>query len=139
MTEHISKYPNTFYRVSLKAIIRNEHGEVLCVKEDGSQAWSLPGGGIDHGESDQQALAREIYEEVAIEAPFSFHPIGIEPSLWLESRQAYLIWVVYELEFDSKYSWGVGVDGDAVEFIDPGSFKNSTHRSERLIHKWCAG
>lgn len=137
MTEHISKYPNTFYRVSLKAIIRNEQGEVLCVKEDGSPAWSLPGGGIDHGESDRQALAREIYEEVAIEAPFRSHPIGIE-QMWLESRQAYLMWIVYKLEFDGDYSWGVGQDGDAAEFVDPKLFKDSAHRAERLVYKWCA-
>ncbi len=34
------KYPNTFYRVSLKAIIRDDRGYVLRVKEAGSSAWS---------------------------------------------------------------------------------------------------
>lgn len=58
--------PTTFYRVSLKAVIRDEEGKILVVKENGSN-WTLPGGGWDHGESERDALARELYEEVNFE------------------------------------------------------------------------
>ena len=37
------------------------------VKEWNDEWWSFPGGGIEHGESMQQALYREIGEELAIE------------------------------------------------------------------------
>ena len=36
------KYPNTFYRASIKAVIRNEADEVLVVKEH-QDKWELPG------------------------------------------------------------------------------------------------
>ena len=39
------------YRVSLKSVIFNDHGEVLVVKESGRDWWDIPGGGMDHGES----------------------------------------------------------------------------------------
>ena len=55
-----SIYPEAFYRVSLKAIIRNALGHVLLVKESGSESWSFPGGGIDHGETELDALRREL-------------------------------------------------------------------------------
>ena len=44
-------YPSAFYRVSLKAVIRNGAGEVLCVTESERNMWELPGGGLDHGET----------------------------------------------------------------------------------------
>ena len=62
----LSKYPNTFFRVSLKAVIENDAGEVLCVQEAGSE-WTLPGGGLDHGETVEQGLRRELFEEVALD------------------------------------------------------------------------
>lgn len=44
-------YPNAFYRVSVKALIKDDSGNILVVKEN-QDTWSLPGGGLDHGERD---------------------------------------------------------------------------------------
>lgn len=66
----IGKYPNTFYRVSVKAVIRNEQGEVLVVKEH-QDKWELPGGGLDHGESVHDCLKRELAEELNIVDDFT--------------------------------------------------------------------
>ena len=129
------KYPNTFYRVSVKAIIRNKKGEVLVVKEHGGP-WSLPGGGIDHGETAEVALAREMYEELLVTESFTAMPKGID-QMFLESRDAYLLWVVYELSFDSLPVAQVGEDGDEAAYIDPRQFKDSVNRSERLVYRWC--
>ncbi len=135
MEQTKGKYPNTFYRVSLKAIIRNEQSEVLCVKESGSQ-WSLPGGGIDHGESDRQALTRELYEEALITAAFDEQIVGVD-SMYLETREAFLLWLVYELRFVRQPEYGVGVDADEVAYMNPHDFKDSPYRSERMVYKWC--
>ena len=35
------------YRVSIKALIYNDAGQILVVKEDGRPLWDLPGGGMD--------------------------------------------------------------------------------------------
>ena len=48
------------FRVSLKAVIFNENDEILIVKESGRDWWDIPGGGMDHGESIKEALAREL-------------------------------------------------------------------------------
>ena len=52
------------YRVSIKALIYNDAGQILVVKEDGRPLWDLPGGGMDYGETFESALKRELYEEV---------------------------------------------------------------------------
>lgn len=53
------------YRVSIKALIIDKN-KILLVKEWDDEWWSFPGGGIEHGESIQQALYREITEELGI-------------------------------------------------------------------------
>lgn len=64
------KYPNTFYRVSAKAVIRNDIGEVLVVKEH-QDKWELPGGGLDHNEGIHECLRRELREELSITNDFT--------------------------------------------------------------------
>lgn len=73
--QQISKH---FYRVTVKGIIRDNRGYILAVKEYDSTAWSLPGGGIDHEETLEQALAREMYEEALITQSFKANTIGID-------------------------------------------------------------
>lgn len=135
MQNNISKYPNTFYRVSLKAIIRNEKGHVLLVKENGSK-WSLPGGGMDHEEPFEKALAREIYEEALITQPFSAKVLGVD-SFFAPTKEAYLLWVVCELTFQEPVLYGVGEDASEADFVDPAQFEGSPNLSEQLVYKWC--
>ena len=52
------------YRISLKALIYNDAGQVLVVKEIDRTYWDLPGGGMDFGETIESSLKRELYEEV---------------------------------------------------------------------------
>ena len=44
-----------------------ENKKVLMVKEFGQDFYSLPGGGLEEGETKEQALLREIKEEINVE------------------------------------------------------------------------
>lgn len=132
----IGQYPNTFYRVSLKAIIENDEGEVPCVKENGSD-WTLPGGGIDHGETIAEGLASELDEEIASgNTPFRYEPVGAD-TMFLKTKDAWLIWLIYRVTFETMPEFAPGVDADEVAFLDPKQFKNSRWRAQQLIYKWC--
>lgn len=42
-------------------------GKVLCTRTRGKDAWYLPGGKRESGEADQDALMREVKEELGID------------------------------------------------------------------------
>jgi 8-oxo-dGTP diphosphatase len=51
------------------AVIKDAAGRLLLIRrghEPGAGLWSLPGGRIEPGETDQQAVAREIMEETGL-------------------------------------------------------------------------
>lgn len=71
----------------VRAIVINEKGHILVVKTN-SNIYMLPGGKIDDGESNEQALKREVLEEAGIqlledniEGPFfqtGYHGISMD-------------------------------------------------------------
>jgi 8-oxo-dGTP pyrophosphatase MutT (NUDIX family) len=87
-------YPNTFYRVSVKALIRNEKGEVFVVKEDGD-FWGLPGGSLDHGELPRDTIKREIIEELGVSGVEVGEIVYTKP-IYLDRIDIWMLWVVYE-------------------------------------------
>ncbi|MDQ0914755.1 NUDIX hydrolase [Paenibacillus sp. V4I5] len=59
---------NDTFRFGVHAIVSNSEGHVLILKRTyGNMGWSLPGGGVDPGETIHQALLRECHEELGIE------------------------------------------------------------------------
>lgn len=48
------------------AFILNERGEVLLQKRGDMHAWGLPGGALELGESAEEAMLREVFEETGL-------------------------------------------------------------------------
>ena len=129
--KYVSKYPSTFYRVSLKAVIRDEQGRVLVNKEGNSDTWNLPGGGWDHGETEHEALARELREEVGYKGDFTATPRATAV-FWLESKQAWLLWIVYDIT-TAHMNFSAGVDSSEIMFIRPSEIIPVKSFEERWI------
>jgi ADP-ribose pyrophosphatase YjhB (NUDIX family) len=59
---------NEYYSFQIRVtgiLLRDD--KILLVKQQvGKRAWSLPGGRLEHGESLEQGVIREIYEETGI-------------------------------------------------------------------------
>ena len=47
-------------------MLANAQGELLWARRAGQEAWQFPQGGIQQGESAEQALYRELHEEVGL-------------------------------------------------------------------------
>ena len=64
-------------RIRVSAMLR-WHGRILLCRHEkrSGDVWLLPGGGVKSGESLIVALARELAEEVGMEAPPVEGPVG---------------------------------------------------------------
>ena len=54
------------YRANVGIIVSNAEGRLLWARRVGQEAWQFPQGGIKRHESPQQALFRELWEEVGL-------------------------------------------------------------------------
>jgi 8-oxo-dGTP diphosphatase len=101
-------------------ILRRPDGQVLFARRPAGKAyagyWEFPGGKIEPGESDREALVRELREELGIEVTAA--------SAWLVQRHAYPHAYV-ELRFFLVSAWEGEVrpqEGQQVAWQTPGAW-----------------
>lgn len=82
----------TIHRDCVVGLLLSNDGKILLGKKDPKDGgvfpdcWHLPGGGVEPGESQQEALRREIKEEVGIDiAPY--HPDFIDGEGYAEAEK----------------------------------------------------
>ena len=54
------------YRPNVGIVICNRQGQVLWARRYGQHSWQFPQGGINPGETAEQAMYRELFEEVGL-------------------------------------------------------------------------
>jgi 8-oxo-dGTP diphosphatase len=115
-------------RLAAKALIRRDD-QVLLARLSAnaveSGRWTLPGGGVDHGESPETALVREVFEEAGLTPEVrtlvgvhDAHLTGNAPDGRLEDFHA--VNLVYEAELPADREPEVReIDGttDAVKWV----------------------
>ena len=55
------------FRLGVGIIVANENNDVLWARRIRQTAWQFPQGGLQEGESPEEALYRELYEELGIQ------------------------------------------------------------------------
>jgi 8-oxo-dGTP diphosphatase len=125
---------DSLIRVSLKAVILDERGRILVVKERGRDWWDIPGGGLDHGETIKEALARELFEEIALKGDFEYETLLAEDPHYLEGLNLYQMRVTFIVK-PASMIFKAGSDGDEVQFIDAAEYEKSELWTERQIFK----
>lgn len=58
--------PNTV-KVAVSALVQDREGRILLIRRSDNGKYSVPGGGLEAGETVAQAVVREVHEETGIE------------------------------------------------------------------------
>lgn len=72
------------FRPNVGIILANDQGQVLWAKRVGQDAWQFPQGGVDANETPEQAMFRELKEEIGLN-PADVEVIGCTRG-WLRYR-----------------------------------------------------
>lgn len=55
------------FRPNVGIMLANTHGQVFWARRVGQNAWQFPQGGIQKSESPEQAMYRELHEEIGLQ------------------------------------------------------------------------
>lgn len=123
-----------FERVSVKAIIRDpkEPRWWLLIKKKRKSSFTLPGGGVEEGETYLEALERELHEEICLDVPFSAREVyRLRYSATTTSMQ--YLWVVFEVSIPGCFT---AKEGDGVKqlgYMNPRYLTGTQDPTERRV------
>lgn len=136
--------PYQMQRVAAYAlVVRDDRVLLTRISERGfhSGSWTLPGGGVDHGESPRAALEREVREECGVSCTVGdlldvhdLHVGGTAPSGRNEDFHA--VHLIFEAEVGDEEPRVVEVDGttDAVEWVPLGEVVQDSRPVLEVVH-----
>lgn len=106
------------------------NGRLLLERRRDSDTWGLVGGGVKKYETEAQAIAREVYEELGLRIPKErFRKLGVygEPGR-IAAYQDGSIWrmviVVYGLELEKEPNLTISAESRELRFFTKEEVKN---------------
>lgn len=117
------------FGLAVRVLLQDNNGKILIIKRSTDSKtnpgkWELPGGKVDQGESFDQALIREVYEETCLKIALN-HVIGISEQSLPLIRAVHIIMfgkiIEGELNLSSEhegYAWVFFEDLHDYELAD---------------------
>jgi len=112
-----------------RGLVLDDAGRVLLVKHGYVPGWHLPGGGVEVGESFEEALARELAEEanVVLEGPPTLH--GLFHNRRVSRRDHVAVYVVRRFRVTGERAPDREIV--AARFFSPDALPPDTTRGTR--------
>lgn len=91
-------------QIGVKVLLRNSLGEFLFIKrtqqlENDTEAWDIPGGRIEPHEALDEALQREVKEELGIELKGTPQLLNAQ-DIFVSSKDLHVVRLTYLLDSD---------------------------------------
>ncbi|MGC5325390.1 NUDIX domain-containing protein [Brevibacillus sp. SYSU BS000544] len=116
--------------VTAGAIIRDAEGRVLLQKRSDDGKWGFPGGALEPGETIEQAMLREVWEETGLTLQdYRFYTVYSGPRMnyiYPDGNHVTFIMFIFEATFDFT---GL-LEGSTLPFQD----QNNESLCLRLFH-----
>ena len=123
--------------LGVRAFVRDEAGRILLVKHTYLAGWWLPGGGVDKGETTQDAAARELREEAGLVALSAPRLLSVHSNERFFPGDHVLVFAIDRFEPGERTSHG---EIEAVEWFDPDALPADMNpASARRIHEALTG
>ena len=123
--------PKTTQRTRLGANgIITCNGKLLLEKRRDSDTWGLVGGGVKNYETPEQALSREVYEELGIRIPKErFRKLSVygEPgriAAYCDGSVWRMVIVAFALELEREPEIRISAESRDMRFFSPEELKN---------------
>jgi ADP-ribose pyrophosphatase YjhB (NUDIX family) len=101
--------------VGVRALVIDPQGRILLVRHTYQSGWLTPGGGVINGESPQEAIRRELMEEVGINTNEPLELFGVYKNNWRGRHDYPILFVVRHFD-------GIPYPADKAEISDVGWF-----------------
>jgi ADP-ribose pyrophosphatase YjhB (NUDIX family) len=84
--------------LGVRAMVLNDRGEIFLVRHSYLKGWHMPGGGVEVGETLQQALAKELLEEANIRVTGATRLLGVYLNDKPTARDHIAVFIVQQFE-----------------------------------------
>jgi 8-oxo-dGTP pyrophosphatase MutT (NUDIX family) len=90
-------------------------GELLLVRQ--RDRWVLPGGGVEDGETNREALVRELREETGLDAVVGSRRVVTEQTFTHDGGEATFHFEIYDADVRGTLTDDPGLDDEKVEAV----------------------
>jgi 8-oxo-dGTP diphosphatase len=121
--------PNSSNLSVVEAIIKDSSGRILLLKRSKKNnfyvgKWQLPGGKVEFGENVQEAIKREIFEEVG----HKYSNLRLQKVFSLSKDFGWNNWAIFLMVFEGPFKGKITLSEDHSEskFFKLGEIKKSS-------------
>lgn len=114
--------------LGVRGVATDNQGRVLLVKHTYLAGWWLPGGGVDRGETTQDAVVRELREEAGVIAAGPPRLISVHSNERFFRGDHVLVFAVDDFSLTERTSHGEIAE---IGWFDPAALPEDAHRSTR--------